>query len=97
MARLARLSLRHALAWPDSPIKWPPRRTLRGRSIAWAIQEIENELPPRQREAAHLYFRFGLSEEAVAGEMGISHQAVSELVRKILKKLRQGACKNVLG
>ena len=55
-----------------------PRATLSvaGRELAWLIQDTEDQLPPKQREAARLYYRFGMAEEEVAERMGVSRRSV---------------------
>ena len=86
------------------PLDGRPRAEFnhRDRSIAWAIQEIEPLLPPRQRRAAHLYFRLGKSEEEIALKMGISQQAVAQYLAATRKKIfsrkfRRTPCKNGIG
>ena len=63
------------------------------RSVAWRVQEIEDDLTPRQRQVARMYHRFGLSQELIAGKLGICHQRVSRILLKIRKKIRQGGSK----
>ena len=61
------------------------------RSVAWRIQEIEDDLPPRQRQVARMYHRFGLSQELIAEKLGICQQRVSRILLEIRRKvLRRG-------
>ena len=67
--------------------------SIEGKLIAWKIQDIEDELPPRQREAASRYFRLGESQEEIALKIGVSQHTVSvhlaAVRRKILRKIRR--------
>ena len=63
------------------------------RALVWSIQDMERRLPERQRRAARLHFRLGLSQAEVARRMGVSQQAVSEMLLSVRKKLRLGVVK----
>ena len=60
------------------------------RAVAWAVQDREDELTPRQRLAARLHFRFGLTEAEAARRMGVAHQTVSRLLARVENTLRGG-------
>ena len=59
------------------------------RSVAWTVQDHEDELTPRQRLVARLHHRFGLSEQEIADLLGRPRSSVGEM----LVRIRKRACK----
>ena len=70
--------------------------SIEGKLIAWAIQDFENQLLPRQREAAYFYYRLGLSEGETARKLGVKKAAVCRMLKRIRKKLAEKCKQNVL-
>ncbi len=71
---------------PDEFRDWADLN-VQDRSIVRAIQDVEKLLPRRQRVIARLYHRFGWPEKRIARRLGITHQAVSESLINLRKRL----------
>ena len=57
------------------------------RAVAWRVQDHEDELSPRRRLVARLYYRFGLSEQEIADALGVRRHSVSEMLCRLRKRI----------
>jgi len=69
---------------------------LKREEIEIGIQEIIEELPLEQKEIVTAHFYEDKSHEEIAERMGISRQAVSSRMKRILKKLHSSAIREGL-
>ena len=51
------------------------------------LQEALLRLPPKQRQAAVLYSQ-GMTQVEIAEVMGVSHQAISRILARMVAKIR---------
>ena len=63
------------------------------RSVAWRIQDHEDELTPRQRLVARLHHRFGLPEAEIADLLGVFPSTVCQTLKKIRKRIAKAVKK----
>ena len=57
------------------------------RSVAWSVQDHEDELTPRQRLVARLHHRFGLSECEIAKRLGLNQSTVARNLASVRKRI----------
>jgi RNA polymerase sigma factor (sigma-70 family) len=58
------------------------------RELAFKLQKILNELPPRQREIIYLKFYQGLDTDQISAIMGINPQSVHNLLQKAYQNIK---------
>ena len=71
------------------PADGRPRASLNtiDKSVAWSVQDREDELAPRRRLVARLYHRFGWPEARIARLLGVGLPAVCRMLKRIRKKI----------
>ncbi len=59
------------------------KRTWEGRMLTQKILDIEDTLPPRQKEVAQMYYRLGLTQVRIAEQLGVTQGSVSRTLARI--------------
>lgn len=54
-----------------------------------AAEERWKALTEKQREVYVMYYEMGMSEEEIAVEMGVTHQAISKLLKKVNRRIEK--------
>ncbi|MGH7717267.1 MAG: sigma-70 family RNA polymerase sigma factor [Gemmatimonadaceae bacterium] len=75
-------------AWVDEGPALPPKGE-EGDEVTRAIEQILEQMPPRQAEVVAIRFRKGLSTAKIAERLGISPRTVENHIARAMKLMRE--------